>query len=66
MAEVWEAHDENLDRAVAVKMLHGHLAGDAGKNRPGIVSQPLPITKAWERVRRPKVKNVGFDGVVGT
>ena len=34
MAEVWEAHDTNLDRRVAVKMLHAHLADD-----PGFVSR---------------------------
>jgi serine/threonine-protein kinase len=28
MAEVWEARDEVLGRAVAVKMLHSHLASD--------------------------------------
>jgi len=28
MAEVWEATDEVLDRPVAVKLLHGHLADD--------------------------------------
>ena len=28
MAEVWEAVDQVLDRAVAVKVLHPHLAGD--------------------------------------
>jgi eukaryotic-like serine/threonine-protein kinase len=28
MAEVWEATDEVLDRRVAVKLLHGHLADD--------------------------------------
>ncbi|HMC51641.1 MAG TPA: protein kinase [Acidimicrobiales bacterium] len=28
MAQVWEARDEVLDRTVAVKVLHPHLAGD--------------------------------------
>src|SRR6202034_722485 len=28
MAEVWEGYDEVLSRPVAVKVLHGHLAGD--------------------------------------
>jgi hypothetical protein len=28
MAEVWEAVDQVLDRAVAIKVLHPHLAGD--------------------------------------
>src|SRR4051812_14874670 len=28
MAEVWEAHDDVLARAVAVKVLHAHLASD--------------------------------------
>ena len=30
MAEVWEAHDDVLARAVAVKVLHPHLADDEG------------------------------------
>lgn len=30
MAEVWEGHDEVLARPVAIKVLHPHLAADAG------------------------------------
>ena len=30
MAEVWEGYDERLARPVAVKILHAHLAADAG------------------------------------
>lgn len=32
-AEVWRAHDEQLDRPVAVKRLHAHLMPDEGSRR---------------------------------
>ena len=32
-AEVWRAHDEQLDRPVAVKRLHAHLLPDKGSRR---------------------------------
>src|SRR4029453_13663022 len=33
MASVWEAHDELLERAVAVKVLASHLSEDEGARR---------------------------------
>src|SRR2546421_13129597 len=32
-AEVWSAHDEQLDRPVALKILHRHLLPDAASRR---------------------------------
>src|SRR5918997_4003643 len=32
-AEVWRAHDEQLDRPVAVKRLHPHLLPDEGSRK---------------------------------
>ena len=30
MAEIFKAYQNNLDRYVAIKVMHGHLAGDPG------------------------------------
>ena len=58
MAEVWEAHDTNLDRRVAVKMLHAHLADD-----PGFVSRFRREALAIARLSHTNVVAVFDTGV---
>ena len=58
MAEVWEAHDLTLDRRVAVKILHAHLADDAG-----FVSRFRREALAIARLSHPNVVAVFDTGV---
>ncbi|MGI9623490.1 MAG: protein kinase domain-containing protein [Acidimicrobiales bacterium] len=50
MAEVWEARDTVLDRSVAVKILHRHLAED-----PEIVARFRAEAKAAARLSHPSI-----------
>lgn len=60
MAEVWEAHDDVLARAVAVKVLHAHLAKD-----PGFAERFRREAIAAARLAHPNIVNTfdaGTDG----
>jgi serine/threonine-protein kinase len=50
MAEVWEGRDEVLARAVAIKVLHRHLAGD-----PGLVERFRREAVSAARLSHPNV-----------
>ena len=58
MAEVWEAVDATLDREVAVKVLHSHLADD-----PGFVSRFNREARAVARLSHPNVVAVFDTGI---
>ncbi len=58
MAEVWEAVDATLDREVAVKVLHSHLADD-----PGFVSRFNREARAVARMSHPNVVAVFDTGI---
>ncbi len=58
MAEVWEAHDEILDRAVAAKILYPHLAAD-----PGFVTRFRREAVAAARLNHPSIVAVYDTGV---
>ncbi len=58
MAEVWEAVDTTLDRDVAVKILHSHLADD-----PGFVSRFHREARAVARLSHPNVVAVFDTGI---
>ena len=58
MAEVWQAHDETLDRDVAIKLLHTHLASD-----PDFVERFRREARAVARLAHPNVVAVYDTGV---
>jgi serine/threonine protein kinase len=61
MAEVWEAHDDTLDRDVAVKILHTHLADD-----PEFVSRFKREALTVARLSHPNVVAVFDTGIERT
>ena len=61
MAEVWEAHDATLDRDVAVKILHTHLADD-----PEFVSRFKREALTVARLSHPNVVAVFDTGIERT
>jgi eukaryotic-like serine/threonine-protein kinase len=61
MAEVWEAHDDTLDRDVAVKILHTHLADD-----PEFVSRFKREALTVARLSHPNVVAVFDTGIQRT
>ena len=58
MAEVWQAIDATLDREVAVKVLHSHLADE-----PGFVSRFNREARAVARMSHPNVVAVFDTGI---
>jgi serine/threonine-protein kinase len=58
MAEVWQAHDQTLDRDVAIKLLHAHLAAD-----PDFVERFRREAVAVARLSHPNVVTVYDTGV---
>ncbi len=61
MAEVWQAHDQTLDRDVAIKVLHAHLATD-----PDFVERFRREALAVARLSHPNVVTVYDTGVEGS